>query len=175
LLESRVDAVRLANAATRRLAELLAGGDTPADAAANESLKKDLETIREAQRLLTTILSDITAAAIQSETAKDQTEKSLTENSQTAKAQTGENQIGAGQIGAGQIGESQVGTDQVGAGQIGESQTGEDTARAAELAAPVELPLSRDYLEFLVGLYTEKNGQLTKVIASLGEIVVVRK
>jgi hypothetical protein len=70
LLESRLEMVRQANEAKRRLEEIMAESDKLADAVAGERWKKDLEIIKESQRLLTAILSDITAIAIQGETEK---------------------------------------------------------------------------------------------------------
>ncbi|MCL2120851.1 MAG: hypothetical protein FWH28_01200 [Clostridiales bacterium] len=61
LLETRLEVVKKANEAKLRLEELIKGNKTGAQA--TETLRKDLDTIREAQRVLATILSDILNAA----------------------------------------------------------------------------------------------------------------
>ena len=60
LLETRLDVVKEANEAKQRLDELLKNGKQGVQSA--ENLKKDLETVKEAQRILATILSDIISA-----------------------------------------------------------------------------------------------------------------
>lgn len=73
LLENRLEVVKKANEAKQRLEELLLknskGGNQSAEALKAETLKKDLETIKEAQRVLTSILSDIVCAT--AEAAED--------------------------------------------------------------------------------------------------------
>lgn len=61
LLETRLDVVKEANEAKLRLEELLKNGKQSAQSA--EALRRDLDTIKEAQRVLATILSDIVNAA----------------------------------------------------------------------------------------------------------------
>ena len=61
LLDTRLEVVKKANEAKLRLEELIKGNKTGAQA--TEALRKDLDTIREAQRVLATILSDILNAA----------------------------------------------------------------------------------------------------------------
>lgn len=61
LLETRLDVVKEANEAKQRLEELLKSGKQGTNSA--DMLKKDLETIKEAQKVLATILSDIINAA----------------------------------------------------------------------------------------------------------------
>ncbi len=68
LLENRLEVVKKANEAKQRLEELLLKNGKGGNQSA-EALKKDLETIKEAQRVLTTILSDIISAT--AEAAED--------------------------------------------------------------------------------------------------------
>lgn len=68
LLENRLEVVKKANEAKQRLEELLLKNGKGGSQSA-EALKKDLETIKEAQRVLTTILSDIISAT--AEAAED--------------------------------------------------------------------------------------------------------
>jgi DNA-binding protein H-NS len=61
LMENRLEVVKKANEAKQRLEELLAKNGKQGSRSM-EALKKDLETIKEAQRVLATILSDIVSA-----------------------------------------------------------------------------------------------------------------
>ena len=63
LLENRLEVVKQANDAKARLEEQMAGAtDAKSQDKLAESLKKDLETIKEANKALNTILSDILTA-----------------------------------------------------------------------------------------------------------------
>jgi len=74
LLETRLNVVKEANEAKLRLEELLKNNKQGMPSA--EALKKDLETIKEAQRVLATILSDIVSAAAGMETGAGDANKS---------------------------------------------------------------------------------------------------
>ena len=120
LLETRLDVVKEANEAKQRLEEMLKTGRQNARSA--ESLKKDLETIKEAQRVLATILSDIINAT------------------------TGEDAGAPGSLSL-------------------------LPASGAAAAPQGERIPSREYLESLIALYSEKTQQLVRIVESLNTIV----
>lgn len=75
LLESRLEVVKQANDAKSRIEDLIAkASDAKSQAKLADSLKKDLETIKEANKILNTILSDIVTATSESsdDESKDQ-------------------------------------------------------------------------------------------------------
>jgi hypothetical protein len=190
LLETRMDVVKEANDAKLRLEGILKSGKHSAQTI--EALKKDLDTIKEAQRVLATILSDIVSAT-SSETS-DAQDGSITQPGVAG----GTPQIGTGGI-APQTGTSGSvpsaggtgvagNTPQTGTGGIA-PQTGTSgsvpPAGTTGIAPQVgmiggmvagsrqEIMPSREYLESLVILYDEKTQQLAKIVDSLNGIAVL--
>lgn len=141
-LETRSEVVKKANEAKQRLEELVKGNWSSGQSA--DALRKDLDTVKEAQRVLATILSDIVNATSGSDADAD-----------TAKAAAATGIMGgSGQAFAGnETGSGNSGTMRINPGEI--------------------LP-SREYIEKLIILYSEKNQQLVKIAGSLDGIVTVR-
>ena len=183
LLETRLDVVRKASEAKLRLDEMIKGEKVGAHSA--EALRKDLDTIKEAQRVLATVLSDIVSAktatgagaqaqsaGAQAQGAGAQAQGTLAQGAGAQDASTqaqGTQAQGAGVQAQGTQAQG-AGAQAQGAQAQGEGAQAQDTQPAA---AQSEAPLSREYLESLISLYHEKTQQLVKIAASLDKIVIL--
>ena len=154
LLETRLEVVRKANEAKQRLEELIKSDRIGARSA--ESLRKDLETIKEAQRVLATILSDIVSitAATGGQTSSGSSVIDFAGTGQTAAATPAP------------AGETEVGTG------AGASVLDAQNANRQGMILPEFMP-SREYLEGLITLYNAKIQQLVRIAASLDSVLMI--
>jgi len=194
LLETRLEVVRKANEAKQRLEELIKG-DKPGALSA-EILRKDLDTIKEAQRVLATVLSDIvnvtTATPGAAASAPAGSGGTVPAYNATGAASTGSagTNVAADQTGyTNEAGEATGPAAQPGSGAASgatstattpagtQVQTPEQDAfregLPATVAAQQQTPLSREYLESLIVLYNAKIQQLVRIADSLDRIVMI--
>jgi len=187
LLETRLEVVKKANEAKQRLEELIKGNKAGARSA--EALKKDLDTIREAQRVLATMLSDILNAASGNET-NPPTEATargagLYENGSDGESADGRLDLkGETVVDEEQAIESGIVTpDATKVEGILSGEEDKTTDSGAPMAPQTDrerlgltfrgvLP-SREYLENLIILYEEKTQQLIRIAESLNGIVLI--
>ena len=148
LLETRLEVVRKANEAKQRLEELIKSDRIGTRSA--DSLRKDLETIKEAQRVLATILSDIvsiTAATVEQTASNNSSDA----GQMTAATPTGETEVGPG---------------------AGASVLDAQNASRQGLILAEFMP-SREYLEGLITLFNAKIRQLVRIAASLDSVLMI--
>jgi hypothetical protein len=156
LLETRLDVVRKANEGKQRKEELAALGRISPQTI--ESLRKDLETVKEAQRVMATVLSDITNATTSNDVISDAVARFITHG-----------QPADGDRDAGHASEPRPkAEDPDHSTDVTDDKTDATDDKIDDAA------LSRVYLENIIRIYESKTRQLTRIAEAIDGVARVK-